>query len=58
MQYNANYKFKVCPFCGEFPRYLPFKAGFYYERVICDTCEFHLTPNEWETRKGELNEAF
>jgi hypothetical protein len=39
-----------CPFCGEAPRHLPNKAGFYTARVICDTCGFHLSPELWNRR--------
>jgi hypothetical protein len=46
-------EFKVCPFCGNEPRYLPFRAGFYSERVICDNCEFHLPPEQWQQRVEE-----
>ena len=41
---------KPCPFCGEAPRYLAAKPGFYSERVICDSCSFHLYPGLWNRR--------
>ena len=31
-----------CPFCGDPARHLPGKSGYWLERVICDTCHFHL----------------
>ncbi len=40
--------FRPCPFCNGTPRYLPHKAGFYTERVICDPCGFYLSPEKWE----------
>ncbi len=49
-----------CPFCGNAPRYLEAKAGFYTERVICDHCHFHLEETatqtaveRWNTRSPE-----
>jgi hypothetical protein len=45
-----------CPFCGSEPRFLPFKAGFYEEKVICDYCGFSIeggyekSAEKWNTR--------
>lgn len=39
-----------CPFCGNAPRHAEHKAGFYTERVICDTCSFYLSPEVWAKR--------
>ena len=49
-EYCEDFPYKCCPFCGNYPRYLPFKLGFYVETVICDTCEFGLPPEIWERR--------
>lgn len=50
MKYSEDFKFKPCPFCGRYPRYLAFKAGYYSERVICDNCGIYLAPEDWEYR--------
>jgi ribosomal protein L37AE/L43A len=41
---------KLCPFCGNEPRYLAFKPGFWTDRVICDSCNFYLAPDAWNRR--------
>jgi hypothetical protein len=46
----AQTELEACPFCGQPPRYLEAKAGFYTERVICDHCGFHLSPEMWQAR--------
>ncbi len=46
-----------CPFCGAAPRYLGHKAGFYTERVICDSCGFHLPPDTWALRSNVMYPA-
>lgn len=43
-------KLKECPFCGNPPRYLAGKSGYYTERVICDTCDFWMAPAAWGKR--------
>ena len=43
---------KECPFCGSAPRHLEGKNGFYTERVICDTCDFYLSPLAWGERSA------
>jgi hypothetical protein len=52
MPASAEVELLPCPFCGGEARYLPWKAGFYCERVICDSCDFHLDgePAKWNTR--------
>ena len=47
---NERDKLLPCPFCGSDPRRLEYKAGFWTERVICDSCEFHLPPETWNLR--------
>ncbi len=49
---DESRSFKPCPFCGKPPRHLPFQAGFWSERVICDGCDFHLSPEAWEVRSN------
>lgn len=42
---------KPCPFCGQEPRFLPCKPGFWTLRVICDSCDFYIDSVErWNTR--------
>ena len=46
---------KLCPFCGNPPRHLESKVGFYTERVICDVCGFHLTATKQLTAVQNWN---
>lgn len=54
---DESRSFKPCPFCGKPPRHLPFQAGFWSERVICDGCDFHLSPEAWEVRSNDKVQA-
>jgi len=48
---------KPCPFCGNPPRHLEFKAGYYSERVLCDSCDFYLSPEDWQRRSDDGKSA-
>jgi len=53
---------RECPFCGKPPRYLEHMAGFYSERVICDTCGFYIDieiddPKNWNRRADDAIRA-
>ena len=39
-----------CPFCGGEARHLEFRAGYHGERLICDSCDFYLSPQNWQAR--------
>lgn len=44
-----------CPFCGGATRHLEERTGFWTERAICDTCNFHLTRTHTESAVTRWN---
>ena len=44
-----------CPFCGGAARHLEERTGFWTERAICDTCNFHLTRTHTESAVTRWN---
>jgi hypothetical protein len=50
----AEQNYKPFPFCDGKGRYLQALTGHWTERVICDSCHFHLPPEKWEQRQAAI----
>ena len=52
---QADTALTPCPFCGGATRHLEERTGFWTERAICDTCNFHLTRTHTESAVARWN---